>query len=226
MGHGGTAVLRVLGQEPHHQGLHRLWDRGVALCGAKRWLNDVLHGRGQRTLGRKGHRAGEHLVKDYAQRVEVALGPHPLAHGLLGRHVARGAEQEVRPRGGGPRCGQGYAEVGHLGVARLVEQHVLGLYVTVDDAAPVGRMQGLGDLRSEPGGLRGTKRAAPHDEVLEAAARHVLHHDVVASVFSAALVVDLHHVGADLLVMCATYGWSYDDRRTRPWRPTTKARTA
>ena len=31
---------------------------------------------------------------------------------------------------------------------------------------------------------------------------------------------------ADLLVMCATYGWSYDDRRTRLWRPTTKARTA
>src|SRR5215203_2416578 len=31
---------------------------------------------------------------------------------------------------------------------------------------------------------------------------------------------------ADLLVMCATYGWSYDDRKTRPWRPTTETQTA
>src|SRR5829696_2545056 len=154
----------------------------------------MLHGRRKRTLGRKRHGAGEHLIEDYAQRVEVALWPHPLAHGLLGRHVAWGAEQEVRPRGGGPRCGQGYAEVNHLGVARLLEQHVLGLYVTVDDAAYVGHVQGLGNLRAEPGGLRGTKRTAPQDEVLEAAAGHVLHRDVVASVLGAALVVDLHHV--------------------------------
>jgi len=30
----------------------------------------------------------------------------------------------------------------------------------------------------------------------------------------------------DLLVMCATYGWSCDDRKTRPWRPITRMRTA
>ena len=83
----------------------------------------------------------------------------------------------------------------HLGVARLAYQHVLRLYVTVNDAASVGRLQGLGDLRGEPGGLRGTKQAAPQDEVLEAASGHVLHRDVVASVLGAALVVDLHHVG-------------------------------
>jgi len=29
----------------------------------------------------------------------------------------------------------------------------------------------------------------------------------------------------DLLVMCATYGWRYDDRKTRPWRPSTETRT-
>jgi hypothetical protein len=33
-------------------------------------------------------------------------------------------------------------------------------------------------------------------------------------------------VRADLLVMCATYGWSYDDTKTRPWRPTTETQTA
>jgi hypothetical protein len=68
-----VSILRILAQEHHHQGVHRLWDRGVTLCGAKRWLNDVLHGRRKRTLGRERHRAGEHLVKYYAQRVEVAL---------------------------------------------------------------------------------------------------------------------------------------------------------
>ena len=31
---------------------------------------------------------------------------------------------------------------------------------------------------------------------------------------------------ADLLVMCATYGWSYDDRKTRPRLPTTETQTA
>jgi hypothetical protein len=31
---------------------------------------------------------------------------------------------------------------------------------------------------------------------------------------------------SDLLVMCATYGWSYDDRKTRPWRPSTQTQTA
>ena len=32
--------------------------------------------------------------------------------------------------------------------------------------------------------------------------------------------------GPDLLVMCATYGWSYDDRKTRPRLPTTETQTA
>jgi protein-tyrosine-phosphatase len=34
------------------------------------------------------------------------------------------------------------------------------------------------------------------------------------------------YMGTDLLVMCATYGWSYDDTKTRPLRPTTETQTA
>ena len=40
------------------------------------------------------------------------------------------------------------------------------------------------------------------------------------------LLQELQVLPADLLVICATYGWSYGDRKTRPWRPRTETQTA
>src|SRR5215203_5366957 len=52
-------------------------------------------------------------------------------------------------------------------------------------------------------------------------------HDLASDVEGQlALQNEVALVLADLLVMCATYGWSYADRKTRPWRPTTETRTA
>ena len=111
-------------------------------------LHDDLLGRGA------GMRRvpGEHLVEHAAERVDVAPGGDLLlGGGLLGAHVVRRAERHAGL--GHPAAGRGTqrqrdAEVGHHRAA-VVEQDVLGLDVAVDDAVPVGVVEGIGDGRGD-----------------------------------------------------------------------------
>lgn len=113
----------------------------------------------------EGDVAGEQLVEEAAERVEVTgRAQRGISAGLLGRHVGRGADDDA---------GHGQGVVGGLGKTRdaevaqfrgiaggLVEEDVGRLEVAVDDAAAVGCLQGLADLDRPGQGLGNGERAA------------------------------------------------------------------
>ena len=101
--------------------------------------------RGGRRRPADGVDAGERLVEDQRERVQVGLLADLAAFALLGRHVG---ERPQHVAGAGQRVllgDAGAAEVGQLrrrpGTPRVAlgrDEHVLGLDVAVDDAALVG----------------------------------------------------------------------------------------
>ena len=106
----------------------------------------MLHGHGDLVLAVERHIPGEHLVEDDAERVDVRLAVDVVAERLLGRDVVGRAEHAAV--GGQPVLVEraGDAEVGDLGRALVVDQHVLGLDVAVDDVVRVGAAERAGDL--------------------------------------------------------------------------------
>ncbi len=187
----GPGVLR---QKLEDYGIDLFGDLAPYVFGGTGRLVHLLHGDGDRRVGLERHLAGEHLVEDDAQGVEVARGPHLPPHRLLWRHVDCRTQDDARlgdlGRSGGPR----YAEVGHLYVARGVHEHVLRLYVPVDHAPLVRSTQRVGDLDGHGRGGAGGQGPFPNDAFLERPAGDVLHRDVVAPVLRGAPVVDLDDV--------------------------------
>ncbi len=103
------------------------------------------HRQGKAVFGGVGHVAGQHLVEQHAEAVQVGAGIHRLAANLLRAHVARRADGQAGPgHDRGAAEGFGDAEVGQHRAAVFAEQDVLGLDVAVDDVAAVGVVQGAG----------------------------------------------------------------------------------
>ena len=105
--------------------------------------HDLLRRRAQ-----KRRRAGQHLVRDASQRVDVGAAVELRAGGLLGAHVDRRADDETgarHPVVGGGADGARHAEVGHDGVTGL-DQHVRRLDVAVDDVELVRVGERVRDL--------------------------------------------------------------------------------
>ena len=123
----------------------------------RRRLADLLERLGDRIAAER-RAAGQEGVEDRPQAVDVAgrrHGPAP-ARGLLGRHVGRRAHDRAA-------VGQlavaldplGQAEIGHVGLALLVEQDVGRLEIAVQDAPLVRVVDGLGGQLQQPrGGFR------------------------------------------------------------------------
>ena len=134
-------------------------------CGRRdRLLGDLLERDRHRRVAVERHPAGQALVEQDAGRVEVRARRHRVALRLLGRQVLRGAEDRAglgHVRG----AGAGDAEVRDLGVALVVDDHVVRLDVAVDDPALVGEALGAQDLdrrcRSP-----GPGRAAPRSRMI------------------------------------------------------------
>jgi hypothetical protein len=147
--HRRVTVLAILADRPHDR--HAKAPRHVRpkrIEGLGLLEPVLVHQFGQ-IIGLKRPTPGDHLVRYQAQRVLV--GPaveilSPLT--LLRGHVLRRAQQVA---GRGERrlgCQSlGYAKVGkNDAVPLLIEHHVVGLDVPVDNAAPVGVRQGVGGL--------------------------------------------------------------------------------
>ena len=85
-----------------------------------------------------------------------------LARGLFRRHVGRSAQHAA---GEGhallPLDPLGQAEVGDVGVVLVIQQDIGRLQVAMEDAALVGMVNGIGDLRHDPRGLAGFSLRSP-----------------------------------------------------------------
>ena len=147
--------------------------------------------------------AGEQLVEDGAQRINVGGGADLLgpARRLFGGHVAGRAEDEA---GGGLdafAAPLGEAEVGDLGrafpegrVGGPCQQDVGGLQVAVDDALPVGGVHAPRQVRDQPGRLARRQRVGPAQALGQAAARDEFQREERPAV-GLADFVDLDDVG-------------------------------
>ena len=101
------------------------------------------------------------------ERVEVGAAVERRAGGLLGRRVARGADDRAG-RLGPARLGEraGETEVGDAHDAVLVEEQVRGLDVAVHEPARVRVLERAGDLAPD---VRRLRRAQPRAGVEQAA---------------------------------------------------------
>ena len=110
---------------------------GVDRARPLRRLRDLFHRHRDGAVGLEGDAAGQRLVEDHPDRVEVGDGGDVEALRLLGREVVRGAHHRAG-LGDLRDAGAGDAEVGDDRLALAVDDHVLRLQVAVDDAVAVG----------------------------------------------------------------------------------------
>ena len=142
-----VAGRRVALHRPGDDGRQPHGDVGPRLADRRRILVHALHHHRERVVGAEGERAGEDLVQDDAQRVDVAAVVGGFAAGLLGGHVIDGADDGAGLGHGRPRLERARdAEVGDEGVPVAVDQDVLRLEVAVHDPGLVRRLERLGDL--------------------------------------------------------------------------------
>ena len=186
-------VSRVGREQPQDELLER---RGDLEAGARRdgtldaglLVSEQERERGCRDRGP----AGEQLVEDHPDRVEVGPGPDVARHvELLGRHVDWRAGCVAREVSIAQRVLHlGHAEVGDLDLAAFTDEEVLGLEIAVDDVPSVrdGERVERVDERSlharPPGPL-----AHPTRQVVPP---HELHHERRATAYVAGDVEKPH----------------------------------
>ena len=179
------AFVRLAPERSHHDRVE--CGRDIRVPGARcgRLLGELLERDRDCGVAFERHAAGQALVQDHADRVEVRCRSDVEAFGLLRREVVDRAED--RPGFGDLRQpGAGDAEVGDRGQAGRVDDHVHRLEVAVDDTVAVGEAGGLEDLADDRDGL--DRGEAEVDQVPQRPAVEVGHRDVVRVVHLAAVV--------------------------------------
>src|ERR671921_1619732 len=164
------ALGRLLGEATEDQSLEPLADPRSPLPGRCGNLQYVLvcdlYG-----VAREGLFPDRRVVEGGTERVDVTLESNPLTPQLLWGGISH--RPEVRPVEG--PC---YAEVCKFGTPPLIEQNVARLYVAVDNAPLVGVGEARGAVGPNPQEHRLGNRSVPVDQILEVAARDVLHDDI------------------------------------------------
>ncbi len=157
-------------------------------------LIDPSHERADGRVGRERHRPGRRLDHHQRQRVHVAATVEGLATRLLGRGVARRAQDRALRLGPG-RLGQGpgQTEVRDAQPCVLTEEQVGRLDVAMDEATAVGVVESAARFEPDDEGLGRGQDPALIEHRAEAPAPEVLGHQVGHVVL--APVIHRHHVG-------------------------------
>ena len=135
--------------------------------------------------------AGQHLVADDAEAVEVRADIERLAERLLGAHVVRRAEQHAGLGTDGVAIDRArQAEVDERHRVVLAQHHIRRLQIAVHQPRLVHDLERRGDLRHVVQRLPLTHAAL--DARLQVPARQVLHRQVLEAGVHA-VIVDLHH---------------------------------
>jgi hypothetical protein len=176
-----VALGGLLGQGGQHHRIQFRGDLGVARRGRLGRLVQVPGGdRHRGAVGPRPERRGatEQLIQHTPQPIQVRAGIHRSALSLLRGQVGGRPQHRPGPGQGGGRGRLGDAEVGHLHPPIITKQHVGGLDVAVYQPLGVGGGQRRADLDRELGGPAGRQPALAVEQLGQALARHVLHHQV------------------------------------------------
>ena len=152
----------------------------------------MLDGNGHRIVPIKGQSAGEHLIKNYTGRIDIAavIGVVPL--GLLRGDVVNRSNSFigwVRPVGQARNT-----EIRHLHGAVPQNHDILGLDIPVNDAPTVGVAEALHNLGNKVKGFRPVQAAPALHILLERNAVNELHNDIV-HIAAPGHVIHRHDVG-------------------------------
>ena len=181
------SVGGVFGERPRDESFEFVGGVGAREAQGRGLLLYVLEGERRRRRRLEGRVAGEHLVENHAEAVDVGARIDVVVGALLGRHVARRADQraglgERVERARGVLLQLGDAEVQHLDEQRVVvvarEDDVRGLEVAVDDAAAVRVLDAVGDLAGDGRGFVEGERARALQSLAERLAFDEFHDDV------------------------------------------------
>ena len=126
----------------------------------------------------KGPLRGQALVEQEADAIDVALLARRASVEGLGGEVIRRPDHEPLAREAARGHVLGEAEVGQEGLAARLEEDVVGLDVSVQDARPVRVVEALADLDHQASGLFGREGARDLEPVLERAALDVVQGEV------------------------------------------------
>lgn len=144
----------------------------------------------QRQLRVERRPAGQQVVEDGGQRVQVGGRSEPAALDLFGRHVD-GRPDDLARGGRRPLEHLRDAEVADLRRPVRGEQDVVRLDVTVQHALAVGVAERRGHRQADRAGLFGSQRAAPPGQ--RSPGQQLHHHQ--AQIVGLDIVVDPDHMG-------------------------------
>ncbi len=157
-------------------------------------------------LGLKGWVAGQHLIENRPQAVNVRGGAQPfhLAGSLFWRHVAGRAHNQAGIGQPAVRLETlGQAEIGDIRFALGVEQDIGGFQVAVQNAALMGEVDGSSDICQQGGGFAGPLFEI-RDFGREVAPLDKLHHEIMM----AFVLIDIIN-GNDIAVFEAGGGFGF-----------------
>ena len=177
----GPPILRLLLERAPNGMTQRRWK---VVPHRREWtwrFRHVLHEHGRRVRCLEWRFAGEHLIPNHAERIDVAPSVQvTLTERLLRRHVRRRADRNASD--GEPRIPLRRArdaEVGHHRTAcRAVEHDVVRLHVAVDDALRVGIRKRVGDDGEDAACLTHGQARLAREPLRKALTVHERHHEV------------------------------------------------
>jgi hypothetical protein len=144
--------------------------------------NETLGCERGEVISLKGQPAGKHFIQHEPEAVDIAAGIGATALDLLGSQVCGGAHDR-RGDGPGERRRAGDAEIDEFRMPVIVDQDVLRLHVGVDEAVAVGVGERRRYLLADTSGcIRIEAAAVTLEELGEATAADVLHHDIATPV--------------------------------------------
>ena len=154
------SVVGRLREQGGDQGRQARRQAGAGIADRRRLVAHVPRGDIGEAGAAERRPAGQHLVQDDAEGVEVRARVDLAPQRLLGRHVLAGAEHAAGLGQARLLERAGDAEVGHADAPVVADQDVAGLQVAVDAAAGVGGGEAVRDLDRDRQGV-GDRRSCP-----------------------------------------------------------------
>ena len=139
-------------------------------------FGDLLGG-----LSVKGNRTGQHLIKQYAHRIDVALGVGFLSAGLLGTDVVHRPDGPVLHSPDILSGKPGDAEIHYLDGAIPHQHDVLGLDVPMHHTVLMGMLQGPQNLSDKMDGILPPQLTLVADILIQGDAIDIFHDDILIS---------------------------------------------